>query len=232
MLKDQSSSSLVLWLLSGSSLPSLASLEESTAFSEDSSVHSLLPWPGCLLLGSNAKEINVRIHCKCSCWQRTNIQRSWAFEQTQGQQKVPYGGTERRRRRGKGEKVRGGRRWTSDPSPPRNSAMPGEKSTWLGGHQVLDPPWHPLRRPFTRLWRSVPSVGTLRPHASALYNAKSNDHPILRLTSNATSSIRPPWSLQLEAISPLTHHLAIVSSVFLGAHESQKEVSRNSLVKG
>ena len=81
----------------------------------------------------------------------------------------------------------------------------------------------------------MPSVGRHRSYAPALYNKKSNDHPTLKPSSNAKTSNHPPsghpdhpkWkqSLNLLIISPWFQ-------LFLGAHESQKEVSRNNLGKG
>lgn len=50
-------------------------------------------------LGPIAEEINARIPCMCCFWQRTKVQSCWSSEMTNRQQKVPYSGIERKRRR-------------------------------------------------------------------------------------------------------------------------------------
>lgn len=123
---------LVHWFYG--SLPTLPSLEESTAFPEDGSAHPLWQWLRGILLGSIAEEINVRIHCKCCCWQRTNIQNCWSSELTKEQQKVPYSGVEGRGGGGRPEETRD-----------KPLVLPHHELT----NQVLYPHGHPLWRPLT-----------------------------------------------------------------------------------
>lgn len=72
-----------------------------TAFPEAGSAHPLWQCLGGdgVHLGPIAEEINARIPHMCCFWQRTNVQSCWSSEMTTRQQKVPYSGTERKRRR-------------------------------------------------------------------------------------------------------------------------------------
>lgn len=152
------------------------SLKEGTSFPEAGGAHPLWQWLGGVHLGPIAEEINARIPCMCCFWQRTNVQSCWRSEMTNRQQKVPFSGIERKRRR-------------SEERQRRPEINLRSFTTVSLTNQVLTP-----YRGFYRLWRSVPGKGGLRPHALALYNKKSKDHPKLKLSSNAASSTRPSWS--------------------------------------
>lgn len=57
----------------------------------------------CVCLGLIAEEINTKIPSMCCFWQRTNVQSCWRSEMTNRQQKVPYNGIKRKRRRRRSE---------------------------------------------------------------------------------------------------------------------------------